>query len=228
MLGVTAARLLQGVGYSKKVIEGKPVLGSTLQIMGVDLADGIISRKLGVDGPKRRALDSAVDGAIIGGALLATLYKRKELRIYTTALLARELFVGAGWVADLKGSKQVKKGDDYHKLASISVAAYGLAANQGNRKTAVMAAIPAIAINTQLAIDYWRGWKSPETNKPLKNNVQEVQGFYRPRQVINLLGNFRPQLDTGAAQEMGGALNGDRPYIDGTATEIFDIDAPKQ
>ena len=71
-LGLTAARLIQGVDYYRRVKSGKSIKAATAAIIAVDLLDGIIARRVGVDGPARRAADSAVDGGIIALGLSAT------------------------------------------------------------------------------------------------------------------------------------------------------------
>lgn len=195
--GLTVARLVQGGGYYKKVRDGKSVIGATAAILGVDLLDGIVARKFGADSPARRAADSATDAGIIAAALVATYRKHPEARQYTTALAAREVFVATGWALDLAKSRQVKKGDDFHKLPSLAVAAFGLAAHHGSEKVMKATGAAAITVNALLAYDYFKGWTDPSRTRKLDTGVVEVAGFYDARKMLYDLQNAPPQLEAG-------------------------------
>lgn len=220
ILGLTAARLLQAADLSRRIETGKPTGLATLGIIGVDVGDGVVARAGGVDGPKRRVLDSLIDSAIIASALFSTYRKRPAARPYVAMLAAREVFVATGWGADLLKTRQVKKGDAFHKLSSLAIAAFGVAANRENEKVMKATGWAAVGINTALAIDYYRGWTEPEHNVLLETGVVEVPGFSGPRQVIGKLMEIRnAQLDSGA-QPL--ALQAPSNFIDGGCVEIAD------
>ena len=202
MLGLTVARAGQAVDLYKRVMDEKSVKAATAAIMAIDLFDGILARKLGVDGPKRRLSDSVMDSAIIAAGLASSYRKHPAARPYLGLLAAREAFVATGWITDLIRSNQPKKGDDYHKLASGSVAVACLAANHGGEKAMKVASVAAIAVNGMLAYDYFKGWTNPDRNVILETGVAEVPGFYEPRRVVSEL--FRPmlpQLEAGSSVE---------------------------
>ncbi len=134
VLGLTAARLYQAVDLSKRTMAGRSIKAATAAIIAVDLADGIVARGLGVDGPKRRLLDSVVDSVIITAGLASTYRKIPKARPFIGLLAAREAFVASDWAIDLAKSRQPKKGDNFHKLPSLSIAAFGVAANHGSER----------------------------------------------------------------------------------------------
>jgi hypothetical protein len=195
--GLTTIRLAQGIDYARRVKAGRSVVGATIGIIAVDLLDGIAARKLGVDGPARRAADSATDGGIIAAGLISTFQKHPEARGYAVALAAREIFVGAGWAIDLATSKKVKKGDDFHKLPSLAVAAFGLAAHHGSERTMRNTGRAAVAVNAALAYDYLKGWTDPRRTRTLDTGVTEIAGFYDARKMLHDIRNAPPQLEAG-------------------------------
>lgn len=202
MLGLTAARLWQAVDLSKRILANRSTFGATAAICAVDLGDGILARKLSAEGPKRRALDSAVDATIITAGLLSTFKMRPKARPYIGTLIAREAFVGGGWALDLLATKQVKKGDDFHKLPSLSIAAFCLAANHGSERSMKITGIAAIAINGMLAFDYYKGWREPARTTMLDNGVVEVPGFYDARVAATRLAQVLPQLGLSGPQPL--------------------------
>jgi hypothetical protein len=168
----------------------------TAAIVAIDQADGMVSRKLGVDGPKRRALDSAVDAVIIGA--------------------------GLGWALDLAISKQVKQGDISYKLPHLTKAAYALAAHQGSNRAMKVTGALALAVNAQIAWDYYKGWTSPERQTMLDTGVVQVPGFYDERRAARkFVAKVRPQLNAGAPRELTAGNNDtDTMVIDSTAVEL--------
>jgi hypothetical protein len=197
-LAATAGRLIQARSLWKRVDEEKPIKGTVAAILAIDLGDGIGARHAGVDGPRRRALDSMVDSIFIATGLTALWRKRPETRPYVAALAVREIFVGSGWAMDLGRSRQVKKGDDLHKLASGSIAAFAVAATSENKTAMQLTGAAAIGINSVLAYDYYKGWTQPERNVMLDTGVAEVPGFYEARQALRSLRyNGPPQLTAG-------------------------------
>lgn len=218
VLGLTAARLLQAGDYSKRIRQNRPIRMATAAIMAVDLADGIIARWLGVDGPKRRLADSTVDSALIATGLYSTLRHRPETRPWLGLLAAREVFVGSGWVVDLMTSQQPKKGDNYHKLASASVAAASVAANHYGGRVMKSTAVTATVMNGMLAYDYFQGWTQPDRNTILDTGVAEVPGFYEPRMAMQRLVSGQLQLTAGNAPAQIEASSSE-PYIDSSCVE---------
>lgn len=197
--GLTAVRLAQGIDYARRVKAGKSIIGSTIGIVVVDLLDGIIARKLGVDGPARRGADSATDAGIIAAGLWSTYKKHPEARPYVGALAAREIFVASGWALDLAKSRQVKKGDDFHKLPSLSIAVLGLAAHHGSERTMRNTGRAALAINAALAWDYYKGWTDPRRTRTLDTGVTEIAGFYDARKFLYDIRNAPLQLEAGSS-----------------------------
>jgi hypothetical protein len=129
--------------------------------------------------------------------LYSTLRKKPETRPYLGLLAAREVFIGTGWAIDLAKSRQPKKGDKYHKLASGSVAMAGLTANNYSERAMKVTAGLAIAVNGLLAYDYLKGWTHPERNIILETGVAEVPGFYEPRKAMHSLLSNVLQLEPG-------------------------------
>jgi hypothetical protein len=224
MLAVTTGRLWQAADYYKRVTSGRSVKLASALIVGIDVSDGVKSRQLGVDGPKRRALDSVVDSVIISAALTSIYKKHPEARPYVGMLALREAFVGSGWALDLQKSRQVKKGDKFHKLPSLSLAAFGLAAHHGSEKAMRVTGAAALGINAALAYDYFKGWTQPDRNVMLDTGVAEVPGFYNARMAVSKLGAGLLQL--GAASEAPLQLEAQKEsFVDGTCIELPDTAA---
>ncbi|HEY5442400.1 MAG TPA: CDP-alcohol phosphatidyltransferase family protein [Candidatus Saccharimonadales bacterium] len=197
-LAATAGRLVQGRSLWKNIAEGKSIKGIMATILISDQTDGMGAKFFGADGPKRRALDSAVDATLIATGLVALWRERPRSRPYVAALAAREVFVGAGWAADLAKSKQVKQGDFFQKTASGSIAAFALAATSESSMALKIFGSAAVAVNGVLAYDYYKGWTQPERNVMLDTGVAEVQGFYDARRAIGSLRyDGPPQLSAG-------------------------------
>jgi hypothetical protein len=108
-LAATVGRLVQARPLWKNIAEGKSIKRTVAAIMAIDLGDGIGARKAGVDGPKRRAMDSVVDSIFIATGLTALWRKSPEARPYVAALALREAFVGAGWQGIWKGANKLKR-----------------------------------------------------------------------------------------------------------------------
>ena len=218
VLGLTAARLLQGADLSRRVKKGKPIKAATAAIIAVDLLDGVLARKLDSDGPRRRIADSVVDSGIIAAALAAMHKKHPKARPFIGALAARELFVAGGWALDLAKSRQAKKGDVFHKLPPLTIAAFGVAAHHGSERTMKRTGAVAVGVNALLAYDYFKGWTDPSRTRTLDNGVQEVAGFYDARAAIYRMGSTLPQLEAGSPPELGPAADGE--VIDSTCVEV--------
>lgn len=177
-------RLWQAADLHKRVVEGRPIKAATLGIMFVDLGDGILARLLGIDGPRRRAMDSVADAAQIVAGMSATYRKNPVSRPYIGVLAAREAFVASGWMLDLAKTGQVKKSDDYHKAAPNPLVAFGYAANNfGEGATHVTGAL-AVGVNVALAYDHARSWLDPSRNTMLDTGVEQVPGFQGARDAI--------------------------------------------
>jgi hypothetical protein len=197
-LAATAARLVQVRPLWQRIADGRPINKTVAAIMAIDVGDGYGARNAGADGPKRRAMDSIVDSVFIATGLAALWRKQPESRPYVAALAAREAFVGSGWAMDLSRSRQVKKGDTYHKLASATIAAFAVAATSESSKATKIFGAAAIGINSVLAYDYYKGWTQPERNVMLDTGVVEVPGFYEARQAVRtLIYDGPPQLTAG-------------------------------
>jgi phosphatidylglycerophosphate synthase len=201
-LALTAARLLQAPDYYKKAVSDKSVIGATMAILAIDMGDGILARRFGVEGPKRRLLDSAVDSTIIAAGLLSAYKMKPKTRLFAAALAAREVAVATGWTVDLLISKQAKKGDDYHRAASAAIAAFVLTANHGSEKVMNRVGYAAIAVNAALAYDYFMGWTNPERTTLLDNGVVEVAGFYDARQAAQNVRGSLTQLSSGSVNRI--------------------------
>jgi hypothetical protein len=221
-LGLTAARLADAADHYKRVKARKPIVATTARIFGADLLDGLLADIAGVDGPKRRALDSAADSAIIAAGLAALYKSRPNTRPIVAALTAREVFVASGWALDLATSNQVKKGDIFHRGSSFVIAMFGLAASHGSEKTMKRTGYVALGYNALLAYDYFKGWTQPERNTPLDTGVVEVPGFYGVRTAAHRLIDSQLQLgfDANPPLELEAQTAG--PYIDATCFELAD------
>jgi hypothetical protein len=197
-LAATAGRLVQAKPLWQRITEGKSIKRTMAAILVSDQVDGMAAKLVNADGPARRALDSTVDSALIATGLVSLWRERPRSRPYVAALAVREVFVGAGWAADLAKSRQVKQGDIFQKVASGSIAVFALAATGESQLALRVAGAAAVAVNGVLAYDYYKGWTQPERNVMLDTGVAEVPGFYDARRAIRSLKyDGPPQLPAG-------------------------------
>lgn len=174
---ITAGRLIPALMLSRRIESHQPIAGLMAGIVIADLLDGVEARQHDADGPVRRVADSLVDMVSIGLGMSALYRSNPTARPYILALAARETFVSVGNTINYAKTGEVLKGDNLHKLASLSIASYALAANRGNKTATHATGLMAVAINYRLAADYYASWKHPQRGRLLERGLREVPGF---------------------------------------------------
>lgn len=145
VLVVTGARLLLtvplviGIGREPSL-----AVGALLAIMLFDIADGVLARRLGLDGPSRRLADAAVDKAVVAIACIAMVVHKPELLALYVPLAARDVALVLGSSICLARKRVLILGASRDKLGAISVAVLGLVALTST-STALLAAAAAVA-----------------------------------------------------------------------------------
>ncbi|HVV66914.1 MAG TPA: CDP-alcohol phosphatidyltransferase family protein [Candidatus Saccharimonadales bacterium] len=182
---IAAVRFDQARRLYNKIGSDEPIEGLGALICATDVGDGILMRALNADGPMRRVLDSVNDAVVLAAGFAALYQKNENARPYIKLLLAREAFVAGGYLMDLAHTRQVKKGDKFHKLASISIASFAITASHTNKPAMHITGAAAVGINGVLAADYFKGWAEPESNILLGSGVQEVPGFRGIRALLH-------------------------------------------
>lgn len=108
-----------------------------------------------------------------------------------------------------------------HKLSSLAIAAFGVAAHHGSEKTMKGAGLLAIGINTALAYDYYKGWTDPGRTTMLDSGVVEVPGLYDARVALSQLSKpMLPQLEAGGPIVELKEYTGNSGLPEGTYKEI--------
>ncbi len=177
-LGMTAARLCQAYSLYKRVKAQESTYGTVAGIIAVDLADGMIARRMGVDTPKRRMADAVVDRITTGAGFLAAAQEHPETRPIVGALAAREIVVGAGNAINLaRNQETLKGGGAAHRLAGLSIAAFGLSLNMNSRRVTKYSGAAAVGINLLLATDYVKAWKNDDFGEVNDEGVRVIPGF---------------------------------------------------
>lgn len=154
MIGLTLSRLILAENMAKRVRERRGIALSLAAFIAVDIGDGVIARKLGADTPLRRFADAAVDRASVARVAVATMRTNAAAKPYIAGLAAREVVVGATNALHHFRTGEVVQGHGPHKLGSLSVALFGLAAASGNQVATRGTGLAANIINAGLAADY--------------------------------------------------------------------------
>lgn len=177
-LGMTAARLSQAYSLYKKVGAGESTYATIAGIIAVDLADGMVARSMGADTSRRRVADAVVDRITTGVGFLAAAKRYPAVRPVVTALATREVVVGAGNAINLiKRRETLKGGGTAHRLAGLSIAAFGVALNTKNDRAIKYTGVVAVGVNSLLAMDYVRAWRDSDFGEVNDEGIRVIPGF---------------------------------------------------
>ncbi len=133
--GFTLLRMGQSHIMARKVRQRKPIVKDMALFVAWDIADGVVARLLHADSPRRRVIDAVVDRIAVAENLFAISTTNKRTRPYTVLLAARELVVGIANARHYADTQEVVQGTGLHKLASLSLAGYGVVAAQHEEYT---------------------------------------------------------------------------------------------
>lgn len=123
-------------------------------VIVADILDGVVARRLGVDGVQRRFLDAAVDRFSIHSVYAAALWSHPQFCAWYWPLLARDLLVIAGYLVFIRPGGQIITGSSWHRWSSCSLAALGVLVVAEVRIAVTLAAVLAIVVAYVLLADY--------------------------------------------------------------------------
>ena len=160
-VGLTLARLPLAMYMAKRIEDKKSITGALVAFVAADIADGVIARKLEADGPKRRTLDVIIDRVSVVVASTSMWKVNRFARPFLSVLAAKESAVSLVNTAHYKQTGEVVNGTGVHKLSSLSVAAFAVAASTHNKAATITTGTIATVINIGLAADYFQNYINP-------------------------------------------------------------------
>lgn len=126
-----------------------------LAFMVADLYDGVLARKLGDDGPRRRAVDSAVDRVAIDACLIAAAFTGAMPALLVCAFLARDLYCGLICAAMMREREVAIKADLLYRGLNCALAGWAMVApflsSQGRLVSALALFVASIAVAVDLS-----------------------------------------------------------------------------
>jgi phosphatidylglycerophosphate synthase len=156
---LTVARVLLLGGLIWSILAGPEAAWVwVLAIVGADVLDGVLARKLGVDTKRRRSLDAVVDRVCIHASFaVAVAIRPGFVWIYLPLLIRDASALSASGVL-LHRRGLLLLGGHWHKLASLSCAAFGIAILTASQTVASGIGYLAIGANYALLLDYFGGY----------------------------------------------------------------------
>ncbi len=125
-----------------------------LLVILADVFDGVIARRLGVDGVRRRFLDAAVDRFSIHSVYAFALWTHPQYCGWYWPLLVRDLIVVLGYWCFVKPTRRIIVGSGWHKWSSLSLALLGLLVVAESASAVAIVAPITIGIAYLLLADY--------------------------------------------------------------------------
>jgi phosphatidylglycerophosphate synthase len=153
-IGITASRLIIADRIAKRIETKDRIFGLVAAFIVADIVDGVVSRKPGVDTPLRRFTDAFVDRASMMRASFAMAKANPASQPYLVALGVREAAVGLANATHFVKTGEVVQGHGLHKLDTLSIAAFGMAASSHSESATHTVGMIANAINYGSAVDY--------------------------------------------------------------------------
>ena len=152
---LTCSRLCLTVWLWKAVQHDwvETVIGLVAMIVA-DVLDGVIARQLGLDGVKRRLLDTAIDRFSVHSVYAAALWAHPHYLGLYWPLLGRDLLLIAGYFVFLRPQQQIVKGSIWHTLSSLSLAGLCVLIVADAKTITRLVGIVTIVIGYVLLADY--------------------------------------------------------------------------
>lgn len=125
-------------------------------VVAADVADGVIARKLGVDSNRRRIADAVTDRVTIWAAFGAAIQSDPEVLAWYAPLAVRGAVVAVGSNLSFWKRNKLVLGGHFHKLASLSQGALGVALVSGAKPSiTVPTAAATYGVNLVSGMDYF-------------------------------------------------------------------------
>lgn len=176
-VAATLARLGQAADLYGRIVDEEPVGMTIAGIACVDLMDGVGSRFIGADTPRRRIVDGLVDRLTFAAGFVASAHKYPYARPIIGALATREAAVSLGNTFHFLKTGETLKEDRAKWVSCLSLAAFGLAVNSKPERTAKLAGGASLGVNLLLAADYVRAWFDKDFGTLDDNGVRTIPGF---------------------------------------------------
>ena len=173
VIGLTLSRLLLAENIARRTRKEKRSLGRIGFFVLADITDGVLARRWGVDTPLRRATDAITDRTSAFIMAKAVFDMRPDTRTNLTILAGREILVDVANVVHLIKTGEVVQGHGIHKIGSLSVAIFGIAASTGSEVASRAVGATANIINAGLATDYVSNAIRPHGE--VVNGVRRIQ-----------------------------------------------------
>lgn len=121
--------------------------------VGLDVYDGVLARRLGADGLRRRALDSTVDRVAIDGCLIGAWAVGALPTLLLVALLARDAYCAVICARMMSHRRTAIKADWLYRSLNLSVAAWAIAAPFAGATGRTVAAVAVLLFSLVVAAD---------------------------------------------------------------------------
>lgn len=156
-VGVTALRYGIAEHVARRVESEEDITLGMATLVAADVLDGIVLRHLDLDTPVRRLADGVLDYlsiARVGGSIAS---KYPETRPYFGILAARTVLVGGLNAVHQYKTDEVTKSSKRHRLTTLSVAGFALAAVEGSSRATKIAGSLMAGIAVANLPSYFRG-----------------------------------------------------------------------
>lgn len=154
-----------------------------LAFMFADLYDGVLARRLGVDGPRRRAVDSAVDRVAIDACLVAAAVTGAMPVLLVCAFLLRDLYCAAICAGMMREREVAIKADLVYRGLNCLLAAWAMAAPLLSASGRLGTALVLFAASLLVAADLTRSVRLVRRAPALVENRVVSATRLRSRQV---------------------------------------------
>jgi phosphatidylglycerophosphate synthase len=125
--------------------------------MLADLFDGVLARRLGADGPDRRALDSVTDRIAIDACLIGAWTAGAMPGLVLIGFLARDIYCGVLCAWMLRRRRAAIKADLLYRGMSFLIGVWALAAPFMTQPVRDALAVALLAFSLVVAADLTRG-----------------------------------------------------------------------
>lgn len=177
---LTLGRLLFVPIIVASFLVSPPVTTAALLLFVIaDIYDGRIARRLGADGPGRRALDSIVDRVAIDACLIGAWLSGALPLPILCALLFRDLYLGAICHRMMSLRQVAIKADGLYRSLNLCVAAWAIITPFVAANARAGSALFLLGFSLVVAIDLTRSVRTVLSASPSMRNVVIDAGWLR-------------------------------------------------
>lgn len=166
-------------------------------LVGADVVDGIVARKLDVDSNLRRGTDAVIDRLSVHIVFLAFVLVHPVWIVPWLALLTRDVYQGALSFRSLHHHGVLLIGDRWHKGSSISDAVWGACLLVAPAYVAAIVGVGALTINWLLLFDYLGSAMTQPKRRAERCSIErryvaDLEGLEALRSALRALTSRRP------------------------------------